>query len=88
MGDRLKFERFLWFHERVKARGHPNAAHLAERFEISPRTAQRDIEFMRDRMLAPLLYSSDNKGYVYTDPSFELPRLRLTGENIVQSLWQ
>lgn len=59
MGDRLKFERFLWFHERVKATGYPNAAHLSEKFEISPRTAQRDIEFMRDRMFAPLLYSSD-----------------------------
>ncbi len=83
MGDRLKLERFLWFHERIKARGYPNASQLAERFEISPRTAQRDIEFMRDRMFAPLLYSPDHKGYLYTDPSFELPRLRLTEENII-----
>ena len=83
MGDRLKFERFLWFHERIKALGYPNAAKLAARFEISPRTAQRDIEFMRDRMSAPLLYFPDRKGYTYTDPSFELPRLRLTEENIV-----
>lgn len=83
MGDRLKYERFLWFHERVKALRHPNASSLVDRFEISPRTAQRDIEFMRDRMLAPLLYSPERKGYVYTDPSFELPRLRLTEENVI-----
>lgn len=83
MGDRLKYERFLWFHERVKALSHPNASHLADKFEISQRTAQRDIEFMRDRMLAPLLYSSAHKGYAYTDSSFELPRLRLTEENII-----
>ena len=83
MGDRLKFERFLWFNERVKALNYPNAVHLADKFEISPRTAQRDIEFMRDRMFAPLLYFSEHKGYAYTDPSFELPRLRLTEENII-----
>ena len=82
-GDRLKFERFLWFHERVKALSYPNAARLADHFEISSRTAQRDIEFMQDRMSAPLIYRSDHKGYAYTDPSFELPRLRLTEENIV-----
>ncbi len=83
MGDRLKLERFLWFHERIKAGAYPNAAHLAARFEISPRTAQRDIEFMQDRMSAPLLYQPGQKGYIYSDPSFELPRLRLTEENII-----
>jgi predicted DNA-binding transcriptional regulator YafY len=83
MGDRLKYERFLWFHGRVKARTYPNARTLADEFELSCRTAQRDIEFMRDRMRAPLHYSSEHKGYAYTDSSFELPRLRLTEENII-----
>jgi len=83
MGDRLKYERFLWFHGRVKARSYPNARTLAHAFELSCRTAQRDIEFMRDRMLAPLLYSSENKGYGYADAGFELPGLRLTEENII-----
>jgi len=52
MSDRLKFERFLWFHGRIKAERYPNASHLAEEFEISPRTAQRDIEFIRHRLEA------------------------------------
>ena len=59
MGDRLKFERFLWFHEEIKVAALiPMPPISPDRFEISPRTAQRDIEFMRDRMSAPLLYSS------------------------------
>lgn len=83
MGDRLKYERFVWFHEKVKALTYPNAGHLARYFEVSHRTAQREIEFMRDRLHYPLEYSAESKGYRYTDPSFELPRLRLTEENIV-----
>jgi predicted DNA-binding transcriptional regulator YafY len=83
MGDRLKYERFLWFHGKVKARSYPNARTLADEFELSCRTAQRDIEFMRDRMCVPLFYSSENKGYAYTDAGFELPSLRLTEENII-----
>src|SRR5574337_188764 len=83
MGDRLKLERFYWFQERIKSRRYPNAAQLAERFGITVRTAQRDIEFMRDRMSAPLEYVSERRGYVYTDQSFEQPRLHLTEENIV-----
>lgn len=83
MGDRLKYERFLWFHGKVKARSYPNARTLSDAFELSCRTAQRDIEFMRDRLRAPLAYDGDRKGYAYTDWSFELPGLLLTEENIV-----
>lgn len=53
MGDRLTYERFLWFHGKVKGRSYPNARTLADEFELSCRTAQMDIEFMRDRLRAP-----------------------------------
>lgn len=83
MGDRLKYERFLWFHGRVKAGRHPNSVHLAEEFELSQRTAQRDIEFMRDNLKAPLEYSHEKKGYYYHDGSYELPALWFSEENIM-----
>jgi predicted DNA-binding transcriptional regulator YafY len=51
MSGQFIYERFFWFDERVRARAYPNAAKLAERFEISTKTAQRAIEFMRDRLL-------------------------------------
>ncbi|MEK6700085.1 MAG: YafY family protein [Nitrospirota bacterium] len=82
MGDRLKYERFLWFHKTVKAQVYPNARGLADEFELSSRTAQRDIEFMRDRVGAPLAYSSARKGYYYST-SFEIPDLWLTEENVI-----
>ncbi|HWR89884.1 MAG TPA: hypothetical protein VN260_06460 [Dissulfurispiraceae bacterium] len=39
MSERLKYERFLWFHARVKSGRHPSSRHLVEVFEISQRTA-------------------------------------------------
>lgn len=83
MAKKLAYERFCWFHSEVKAGRYPNARKLAEEFEISPKTAQMDIEFFRDRLVAPLEYSYRQKGYVYTDDSFELPAMWLNEKEIV-----
>ncbi|RJX31248.1 MAG: transcriptional regulator [Desulfurivibrio sp.] len=83
MSDRLKYERFCWFHGRIKAGCHPNAARLAEEYEISRRTAQRDIDFMRDHLGAPLAFDRRRRGYFYTDDSFELPGYWFSETNIL-----
>jgi len=69
----MTVERILWFDEQVRAGAHPGSAGLARQFGVSLRTAQRDIEVLRDRLQAPLAYDRDAKGYDYTDPSFYLP---------------
>lgn len=83
MSDRLKYERFLWFHGQVKAGRYPNARILAENFEFCSRTAQREIEFIRDRLGAPLDYDHRKRGYRYTDDSYELPALWISESAIL-----
>ncbi|MBU4263194.1 MAG: WYL domain-containing protein [Proteobacteria bacterium] len=83
MSDRLKYERFYWFHGRIKSSRYPNAARLVEEFEISPRTAQRDIDFMRVHLEAPLEFDRCRRGYFYTDDSFELPGHWFSETNIL-----
>jgi len=83
MSDRLKFERFVWFHARVKGERYPNSRNLIEEFEISERTAQRDIEFMRDNLHAPLAFDRRRNGYRYTDDAFELPLHWLDEDNLL-----
>jgi predicted DNA-binding transcriptional regulator YafY len=73
MSDRLKYERFIWFHEQVKRGKYPNARQLAEKFEVHNRTAQRDVEFIRDRLHAPIEFDYAHRGYWYSDNSYELP---------------
>lgn len=73
MGKKLAYERYHWFHGQLKEGRHPNARRLADKFEISVKQAQRDLEFMRDRLGAPLAYDPQVKGYSLEDKSYELP---------------
>ncbi len=72
-------DRIQWFHKKITAGCYPNASHLSERFEISHRQAQRDVEFLRKELSAPMCYCSKRKGYYYGEP-FALP-LMLESEN-------
>jgi len=78
-----KLERLLWFHERAKNSHHPNAAHLAEHFHVSTKTAQRDIDCLRDRFNAPLEYDPAHKGYAYTNDLYELPCLPASQQEVL-----
>jgi predicted DNA-binding transcriptional regulator YafY len=80
MGTKNIYERFVWFDNQVRARKYPNATSLAEQFEVSAKTAQRDIDFMRDRLRCPLDYDSSQKGYFYDDETFSLPMVYLSSE--------
>jgi predicted DNA-binding transcriptional regulator YafY len=71
--QKIIYERFLWFHDNVKSGNCPNARTLSQHFEISRKTAQRDIEFMRDRLRAPLGFDRGRRGYIYEDNTWELP---------------
>lgn len=73
MGSKLAYERYHWFYGQIKAGKHPNAKTLSEKFEISQKQAQRDVEFMRDRLDAPLVYDPESRGYLFEDASYELP---------------
>lgn len=86
MGDQLFFERFVWFDNEVRREHFPNAAKLAAQFEISDKTAQRSIEYFRDRLLAPLEYDYFKKGYYYTDQALQHPVSRISEEELLALL--
>lgn len=83
MAKKLAYERYYWFHGEAKAGRYPNAWRLAERFEISQKQAQRDIEFIRDRLNAPLLYNPARRGYEYEDTAYELPPIWLKEDELM-----
>ncbi len=65
-------ERLNWFHQQVADGNHPTATRLAEHFNISVSTAQKDIEFLKKAHRAPLAYDRKHHGFRYTDPLFIL----------------
>lgn len=76
------YERFVWFDDNVRATTFPNATKLSRHFEVSGKTAQRDIEFMRDRLNCPLIYDEVRKGYYYEDETFSLPLIHLSSAEL------
>lgn len=83
MSSTIIFERYLWFQREIKQNKHPNAQTLAAQFEITGKTAQRNIEFMRNRLNAPLRYIPRLRGYDYEDNTWELPGLWLHEDELI-----
>lgn len=86
MPSKIIYERFLWFHSQVRRARYPNAATMAHRFEISAKTAQRDIAFMQNRLFAPLVYDFSRRGYAYEDATYELPASWLGADELLALL--
>ena len=68
-----QMERLYFFHQRVKDRMFPNTRTIMERFEVSESTARRDIDYLRDFLLAPLEYDRQKNGWYYSEDGFKLP---------------
>jgi len=79
-------ERVFWIDLQIRAGRFPNATTIAEHFEISTKTAQRTIEFMRSQLRMPMDYSAENRGWYYTEPHFALPAIELTEGDLVAVL--
>lgn len=86
IGGQIFLERFVWFDNEVRRQRYPNATKMAEQFEIATKTAQQNIEYFRDRLVAPLAYDFFKKGYHYTDPTFQLPVSRISEEELLALL--
>jgi hypothetical protein len=65
--------RLQWIDAEIRAGRFPNARRVADQFEISPRQAQRDFEYLRDSLGAPLAYSALRRGYRYHGEAYVLP---------------
>lgn len=66
-------ERVFYFHQEVLRGNFPNSTFIAEQFEVSSITSKRDINYLRDRLCAPLEYSQKQHGYFYSEEGFQLP---------------
>ena len=64
--------RIQWLHKKLTMKSYPNAQRLAERFGISHRQAQRDFEYLRRELGAPIAYDNSRKGFYYEE-SYVLP---------------
>lgn len=83
---RPPYARMIRIHELIAAGKFPNCTTLADVFEVSYKTVQRDIDFMRDQMMLPIDYSSTQHGFHYTKPVGSFPSVNITQGEVVALL--
>ena len=83
---RPPYARMVKIHELLAAEKFPNCTTLADVFEVSYKTVQRDIDFMRDQMLLPIDYDSGEHGFRYTKPVSSFPAVNITQGEVVALL--
>ena len=81
--SRPPLERMLQLHQQIQAGKFPNCRKLAESLEVSSKTIQRDIEFMRDRLNLPIEYDQLHFGFTYSEPVTNFPSIEVTEGEIV-----
>jgi len=84
--SRPPLARMMRIHEQFQHSKRVNCSTMADLLEVSVKTAQRDIEFMRDQWKLPIEYDRSKHGYCYTRDVTEFPALRVTEGEIVSLL--
>jgi len=83
---RLPMYRIMQIHERLKEGGFPNCQALSDDLEVSYKTVQRDIDFMRDQLQLPIEYDSVRHGFLYTREVKNLPAMALQEGEVIALL--
>ncbi len=76
--SRPPLERMLRIHQAIQSGHFPNTSTLADELEVSTKSIQRDLEFMRERLELPLEYHPQRFGYYYTQEVGSFPTLQIT----------
>jgi predicted DNA-binding transcriptional regulator YafY len=72
-------ERFYKIDRLLTQQRYVPVSRFLEELEISPATFKRDIEFMRSRLHAPIVWDREHNGYCFTTPAKDAPRYELPG---------
>lgn len=79
-------ERMLRIHQEIATGKYPNNSTLARTLEVSSKSIQRDIAFMRDRLELPIEYDSTHWGYHYTEEVSSFPTIQISEGELVSLL--
>jgi proteasome accessory factor B len=84
--SRPPLERMMRLHAALKAKRFPNCQKIAAELEVSAKTIQRDIDFMRYRLGLPIDYHPREFGFFYTEPVTGFPSIEVSEGEITALL--
>ncbi|MGI6358332.1 MAG: helix-turn-helix transcriptional regulator [Bacillota bacterium] len=85
MNGRAALARIYHIHREVSSGRYPNVPTLMEHLECSESTIRRDLDAMRDRLGAPLVYDRRRRGYRY-EHDYRLPAVDLAMDEL-EAIW-
>jgi predicted DNA-binding transcriptional regulator YafY len=80
--DRPLWRRLQTIHHQIKDGRHPNASSLARELRVSTKTVQRDLDYLRDELDAPIQFDRLENGYAYSRADYVLPFLPVDGNDL------
>jgi predicted DNA-binding transcriptional regulator YafY len=78
--------RMVRIHDLLSAGRYPNCSLLATEFEVSAKTIQRDVDFMRDQLILPIEYDRARHGFAYTEAVGPFPLITVSEGELVALL--
>ncbi len=69
--------RLIFIDREINTGRYPNCGQLAKDYEVSNKTIQRDLDYMKYQLDAPLEYSAKHRGYHYTEKNYKLPAISI-----------
>ena len=73
-----QYARLMKLDRSIRTKEYPNCLTFAVEAEVSQKTVQRDIDFLRDQCGAPIAYDRIRKGFYYADETWMLPSVMLS----------
>src|ERR1700757_408825 len=83
---RMPIARMKVIYDAIKTERRPNCSVLAKRLEISAKTIQRDIDYMRYQLNLPIEYDQERHGFYFTEPVAHFPSVHITESELVALL--
>lgn len=84
--SKTQFSRLLELDRRIRNGDYPNCLTFSAEWEVTQKTAQRDIDYLRDQLGAPIEYDRIKKGYYYTDLHWFLPSVSMSEGELIALL--
>ena len=80
--DRPLWRRLQTIHHEIKEHRYPNATGLARELAVSTKTVQRDLDYLRNELAAPIDFDRERNGYFYSRADYVLPFLPVDGRDL------
>lgn len=77
-----QFRRLLFIDRKIRDKRYPNCTTLATEWEVSTKTIQRDIDYMKYDLEAPIDYDHIKHGFYYTEERFALPAISISESDL------